>query len=165
MADREPVDGVGEMYTLSRTTDERRFVIRVGADLVSVHDVASSIEQFGDRYLGRVYSSAELRTCSAADGLPLANRLAARFAAKEATIKALRPSVGLAYSNIEVITAPSGAPAMAVSGAAAEWVDELDLSSSSVSLTHEGDFAAAIFVAIIADDSHREHRRRRRRTQ
>ncbi len=158
-------DGVGEMYTLSRTKDESRSAIRVGVDLVSVLDVAESIKHFGDRYLRRVYSPDELVTCRSADGVPLAHRLAARFAAKEATIKALAPSVGLAYANIEVVTAPSGAPAMAFSGAAAGWIDEMCISSSSVSLTHEGDFAAAMFVAIIAEDRPRKRRRHSRRTQ
>ena len=66
---------------------EERATIRVGTDLTCVADVASSIERFGDRYLRRLFTDHEL---DATGGAP--ERLAARFAAKEATVKVLRPT-------------------------------------------------------------------------
>src|SRR5258706_12086466 len=63
--------------------------LRVGTDIVAVAEVARSIELFGDRYLRRVYTDAELEYClSRGPNAPL--HLAARFAAKEAALKALR---------------------------------------------------------------------------
>jgi len=58
----------------------------VGCDLTNPLDVAASIEQFGDRYLRRIYTDAELAGCA---GPILSQRLAARFAAKEAVAKVL----------------------------------------------------------------------------
>jgi holo-[acyl-carrier protein] synthase len=64
--------------------------VRVGADLAGVQQVVDSVARFGDRYLRRVYTEHEIACCP---GLPsvAAAGLAARFAAKEATIKVLRP--------------------------------------------------------------------------
>lgn len=123
-------------------------IVHVGTDLVSISDVAASIEAYGHRYLERVYSMTELRFCRDETGEPSARRLAARFAAKEAVIKALRPSEGLALNEIEVTTDESGAPSMAFLGSAARWVTGLRITSASVSLSHEGNFAIAVFVAI-----------------
>ena len=60
--------------------------LRVGTDLVRVADVGHSIEQFGDRYLARIYTPDELSTCRA-DGGWTVERLASRFAAKEAATR------------------------------------------------------------------------------
>lgn len=128
-------------------------VLRTGMDLVTVSDVASSVETFGDRYLQRVYSEREIETCTAADGSTSAERLAARFAAKEAVVKALRPDVGLDYRSMEVMLDAAGAPTMSFSGAADKWVRSLNVLSSSVSLTHDGGLAGAIFVAMIDESA------------
>ena len=65
--------------------------LRVGTDVVAVHQVADSVARFGPRYLQRVYTDHELDSCAGSPTFRAA-RLAARFAAKEATIKVLRPS-------------------------------------------------------------------------
>ena len=64
--------------------------IRVGADVVAVHQVAESVDSFGSRYLERIYTRHELSSCAGSPAVRAAS-LAARFAAKEATIKVLRP--------------------------------------------------------------------------
>jgi len=84
---------------------------RVGIDLVSVDTVRESIREHGDRYLERIYTEAELRDCLGAEGT-VPERLAARFAAKEATIKVLRPTdEPIPWHDIEVIRHPSGSVA------------------------------------------------------
>jgi holo-[acyl-carrier protein] synthase len=123
-------------------------IVHVGTDLVRISDVAASIEMFGHRYLERVYSSRELALCRSATGAPSASRLAARFAAKESVIKAMRPSDGLMMNEIEVSVDETGAPTMVYSGAAARWIESLHVATASISLTHEGDFAMAVFVAV-----------------
>jgi holo-[acyl-carrier protein] synthase len=116
--------------------------IRVGIDLTDAGAVRDSISTFGTRYLERVYTPGELRDCH---GDP--SRLAARFAAKEATIKALAAPDRLPWRSIEVIRDPSGAPSLALTGAADELARARGCRSLAVSLTHEQDHAAAVVVA------------------
>ena len=65
--------------------------LRVGTDLVPVGEVADSVARFGDRYVGRIYTDHEFASCCQGTPSVVAAGLAARFAAKEATIKVLRP--------------------------------------------------------------------------
>jgi holo-[acyl-carrier protein] synthase len=122
--------------------------IRVGADVVSVHQVADSVESFGPRYLDRVYTKHELGCCR---GVPAARAasLAARFAAKEATIKVLRP-IGHQpdWRSLEVRRHSGGWCSMALTGHAAALAERAGIAELSVSLTHEGDIAAAVVVAL-----------------
>src|SRR5258706_5890029 len=117
--------------------------IRVGSDLTLVADVAASIERFGDRYLQRLFTEHELATCAGS-----AERLAARFAAKEAVVKVLRP-VGArpAWRSIEVRRAPNGACDLHLTGTAARLAGDAGIRSLAVSLTHEAGLAAAVVVA------------------
>jgi holo-[acyl-carrier protein] synthase len=127
--------------------------IRVGADVVSVHQVAESVENLGPRYLGRVYTEHELASCRGVPAVRAAG-LAARFAAKEATIKVLRP-IGHQpdWRSMEVQRHPGGWCTMALSGHAAALAERAGIAELSVSLTHEGDIAAAVVVALCRSDS------------
>lgn len=119
--------------------------IRVGCDLVSVAEVGRSIELFGQRYLRRVYTEAELAACT---GPTQVHRLAARFAAKEATAKVLGELDGqLPWHTIEVRADPSGRPELALSGHAAALATAQRLADFDVSLSHEGGLAMAMVVA------------------
>ena len=121
--------------------------VSVGIDLVDVREVAESISRFGDRYLRRVYTAGEIAYARQAPG-ETARRLAARFAAKEATLKALgAPNRGIGWRSIEVVVSPEGAPGMALSAAAQRAARTAGVSSLAVSLTHQGDLAAAVVVA------------------
>jgi holo-[acyl-carrier protein] synthase len=120
--------------------------LHVGADVVCVALVAESIRRFGDRYLERVFSPAELADCTSS--LDPAPRLAARFAAKEATLKALRAAeVGIDWRSIEVRRQRDGAPRLRLSGRAQSVARRLHLSRFSVSLSHDGDYAFAVVIA------------------
>jgi len=119
--------------------------IRVGCDLVSVAEVGRSIELFGQRYLRRVYTEAELAACT---GPTRVHRLAARFAAKEATAKVLGELDGpLPWHTIEVRADPSGRPELALSGHAAALATAQRLADFDLSLSHEGGLAMAMVVA------------------
>jgi holo-[acyl-carrier protein] synthase len=122
--------------------------IRVGADVVSIHEVADSVESFGARYLDRVYTDHELGSSRGVPAVRAAS-LAARFAAKEATIKVLRP-IGHQpdWRSLEVRRHSGGWCTMALSGHAAELAEQAGIADLSVSLTHEGDIAAAVVVAL-----------------
>ncbi|MGA2931207.1 MAG: holo-ACP synthase [Acidimicrobiales bacterium] len=122
--------------------------IRVGTDVVAVHQVADSVARFGTRYLQRVYTEHEISSCTGSPPVRAAG-LAARFAAKEATIKVLRP-VGHQpdWRSVEVRRDSGGWCTMALSGHAAALADKAGIADLAVSLTHEGDVAAAVVVAL-----------------
>jgi holo-[acyl-carrier protein] synthase len=120
---------------------------RVGVDLVSVQSVRDSISTHGAHYLERVYTEQEIRDCSTADGVD-AERLAARFAAKEAALKALRPEQeGILLRSIEVKRDASGRVELSLSGAAADLAAKDGLEELALSIAHEGGFACAVVVA------------------
>ena len=123
--------------------------LRVGTDLVHVPEVTASIDRFGHRYLARVYTDAELATCRTASEGWASERLAARFAAREAVIKVLRPQEGTSYRDIEVGHDRSGAPEVHLTGAALRRAAELGLTDGSVSLSHDGSYAMAVYAAVL----------------
>lgn len=122
--------------------------LTVGLDVVDVRDVEASVVRFGARYLARIYTPAEIAyATSARDRATVARRLGARFAAKEATIKALGASErGISLRNIEVARRDDGAIAIALSGAAFAAAREAGEPSLAVSVSHEGHLAAAVVI-------------------
>ena len=121
--------------------------MRIGIDLVAIVDVSESIKRFGNGYLDRLFTSRELEEC-AGDTEQLALQLAARFAAKEAATKVLRPvDQAVAWKSIEVQRASGGWTELVLRGAAAALAREQGLSDFAVSLSHDGGFAAAVVVA------------------
>jgi len=121
--------------------------MRVGIDLVSVDSVRESIREHGDRYLKRIYTEGELSDCHTPQGI-VAERLAARFAAKEATLKVLRPvDEGIPWRTIEVVRQGAGWVEVELSGRAADLAAEGGLSDFALSISHEADYASAIVIA------------------
>lgn len=119
--------------------------VSVGIDLTSVEDIRKAVSEFGDRYLHRLFTAHELQDCQGrADPAP---HLAARFAAKEAAFKALK-LVGAQppWTSIELWSLPDGRCELRLSGAAAQLAWERGIERLSVSLSHEGDMAAAVVV-------------------
>ena len=124
--------------------------VRVGVDLCATADVELAVGRFGDRYLRRVYTEAELAYCNAG-GTRRFERLAARFAAKEATLKALRPSDdGINWRSIEVVRQPAGWCDVRLTGAMAELAQRDGVSAVALSITHEQGLAAAVVVAEVS---------------
>ena len=118
----------------------------VGIDLVRVSRVAESLATFGERFLKRVFTDGEVAYAREAPSL-MAERLAARFAAKEAAFKALGLDVA-SWRQIEVTRAPSGRCALSLHGAARDAAAEAGVVELSVSLSHEGDYATAVVLAM-----------------
>jgi holo-[acyl-carrier protein] synthase len=117
--------------------------VSIGIDLVTVEQVQESMARHGSRYLQRIYTDQEV-TDSAGDPA----RLAARFAAKEATMKALgRIDEGIGWRSIAVHRAAHGQPSIELSGAAAELARARGVTGLTVSLTHEPQYAAAVVLA------------------
>lgn len=120
-------------------------------DLVDVREVAESVERFGQRYLDRCYTPAEVAyAMSAPDRVTGVRRLAARWAAKEATIKALGASErGISPRDIEVTRAHDGSIRLELHGPAfaAAQAAGVPPGAFAVSMSHQGDLAAAVVVA------------------
>lgn len=125
--------------------------MHVGIDLVSVDSVDISLAAHGRRYLRRVYTDDEVADSRHGSTISAA-QLAARFAAKEATYKALRvqPDVAVPWTSIELVTDPSGAPELRLTGRAAEIAAAAHVIELAVSVTHEGPFAAAVVIATVS---------------
>jgi len=120
---------------------------RVGVDLVAVESVQESIRTHAEHYLTRVYTEREIADCTTPAGVD-AQRLAARFAAKEAALKVLRPGeVGLSLRAIEVRRTPGGWVELELSGPAAALALDAGLENFALSLTHEGGYASAVVIA------------------
>jgi holo-[acyl-carrier protein] synthase len=116
---------------------------RVGIDLVCIDEIQHALEVHGCHYLDRVFTNQEQRECGRN-----ARRLAARFAAKEATMKALDcGNEAIPWRSIGVHRSASGRLLLELTGAAAELARRLGIEELSVSLTHEGSSAAAIVLA------------------
>jgi holo-[acyl-carrier protein] synthase len=121
--------------------------LRVGIDTVAVAAVQAALDAHGDRYLERVYTPREVADCG---GDP--ERLAARFAAKEAALKALRAGDGgVPWDSVEVRRDPSGFTDLALSGAAAALAERSGIGALAVSLTHEAGLASAVVVGEVKD--------------
>jgi len=115
--------------------------MRVGIDLVQVSRIAGSIESFGDRFVRRIFTAHEAAVAGGE-----AERLAARFAAKEAAKKALNLD-GVGYAEIEVVRLPGGEPELRLHGAARAAGEALGIHELALSMSHEGDYATAVVVA------------------
>jgi holo-[acyl-carrier protein] synthase len=118
----------------------------VGIDLVRVSRITESLANFGERFLRRVFTDGEIAYATATPDLA-AERLAARFAAKEAAFKALGLADHGNWRDIEVTRAPSGACALSLHGATRDAANEAGVVDLAVSLSHEGDYATAVVLA------------------
>ena len=119
----------------------------VGIDVVQISRIAESLSKFGDRFVQRVFTPGEIAYASSAPAL-LTQRLAARFAAKEATIKALKLSLqGVGWKDLEVRRNDTGACHMELHRAAKRAADDGGVTMLALSMSHDGDYAAAIVIA------------------
>ena len=119
--------------------------IRTGCDLTAVEDVTAGIQAHGERYLARVFTERER-----ADAGDAPDRLAARFAGKEAVIKLLRPTRtdAIGPHDVAIVLDEHGAPTVVLSGAAEALAADLGITTVSVSLSHERGLAMATAVAL-----------------
>jgi len=120
--------------------------LAVGVDLVEIARIDRAIGRWGDRFLQRVYTPAEIAHCRGR--VP---ELAARFAAKEAVSKALGVGIwwqgGIGWTDVEVRQDRLGKPEVSLSGRAAERAQALGLHVWAVSLSHSEEQAIAVAVA------------------
>lgn len=122
--------------------------IRTGCDLADVADVVAGIAAHGERYLSRVFTVQER-----SDARDDPERLAARFAGKEAVVKLLRPNreQAVPLHDIAIVLDEDGAPVVELSGGALALAREVGITRVEVSLSHERGLALATAVALVDD--------------
>src|SRR5246127_620249 len=118
-------------------------IVGTGIDLTEVPRIAAAIERFGDRFLRRIFTDAEIRYCDSKANR--AERYAARFAAKEAGLKALGTgwNHGVRWRDCEVARKPGGRPTIAFHGVAGEFAAKLCVKHASLSISHTAEQAIA----------------------
>lgn len=117
--------------------------VAVGTDIVEIPRIQRALDDFGERFLRRVYTERERERYRFR-----ISELAARFAAKEATSKALGTGIrGIHWREMEILPDPRGKPVLILHGRATERARLLGLTEFSVSLTHSRNDAMAFVVA------------------
>lgn len=125
-------------------------VFGIGIDVVEVARIAAAIQRHGEPFLDRVFTAGERAYCDSRTQPAL--HYAARFAAKEAVAKALGTGIGghAGWLDLEIVNDPAGAPQLSLSGAAAVFAKDHDISDIQISLTHARDYAAANAIVTAA---------------
>lgn len=115
-----------------------------GTDLVLISRIERLIAASGDRFLTKVFTPAELVDCESES-----HRLAGRWAAKEAAMKALGQGLDrIEPAAIEIQRGPHGAPLLELRGVARAVAEQAGWTSWSVSISHDGEYATAVVVAL-----------------
>lgn len=116
----------------------------IGIDAIEVHRIAAALDRWGDRFRNRIYTDAELRRYR--DRVP---SLAARFAAKEAVMKALGTGVkGVSWKDIEILPDRRGKPTVTLYGRGLARSQSLGIGVWEISLTHTRNSALASVIAL-----------------
>ena len=118
-------------------------IVGTGVDLAEVRRIRDSVERFGARFIDRVFTPGEIAYVERK-----ANRFeryAARFAAKEAGMKAIGTGWkrGVRWQDFEVANLPSGKPTLRLHGEAAKIAREMGVKSISLSMTHTSEYGMA----------------------
>ena len=120
-------------------------IVGLGIDLTEVPRIARMVERWGDQFTRRIFTEGE--RAFAADRANPATHLAARFAAKEATLKALAVPKGLSWHEMEVVGGGTEPPLLVLRGKALEAADRIGVVRMHLTLTHTHDVAAAVVIA------------------
>ena len=114
----------------------------IGVDIIEVERVESAIERWGELFLNRIYTEAELKVCQGS-----ISSLAVRFAAKEAVMKVLGTGArGVSWKEIEILPDDLGKPIVSLYGKAKNKAEELNLKEFSISLSDTKQYAIATAI-------------------
>jgi holo-[acyl-carrier protein] synthase len=121
-------------------------IVGTGVDITEVPRIKAAVERFGRRFLSRVFTPDEVRYCMSRPNA--AERLAARFAAKEAAMKAIGTGLrhGVTWQDVEVVREPGGRPTLQLTGKAAEFAARMGYRNCHLSLTHTAEQAMAFVI-------------------
>jgi holo-[acyl-carrier protein] synthase len=118
-------------------------ILGTGVDLAEVDRIRHSVENYGERFLQRVYTAREIAYVQRKANKY--ERYAARFVAKEAGMKAIGTGWrgGVRWQDFEVVNLPSGRPTLLLHGVAAEVANRMGVKNVQLSLTHTAAMAMA----------------------
>jgi holo-[acyl-carrier protein] synthase len=118
-------------------------IVGTGIDIAEVPRIREAIERHGQRFLNRIFTEGEIQYCESKANR--VERYAARFAAKEAGMKAIGTgwNHGVRWRDIEVARKPGGRPTLLLHGKAAEFAAKLGATNIALSLTHTEEQAMA----------------------
>jgi holo-[acyl-carrier protein] synthase len=119
-------------------------ILGLGIDVCPVERIEQVLSRHDEIFCERIFTPEERKY--AGNGRARAERLAARFAAKEAAIKALGAPEGLRWKDMEVVNDENGAPSLKLEGKAHERMEALGVSRVLISLTHAGGVAMAVVI-------------------
>lgn len=111
----------------------------IGIDIIEILRIERAIARWGESFLRRVYTEPELKLYR-----KKRSSLAARFAAKEAVIKALGQSSGVSLKEIEILSDPAGKPVVNLYGRTQNQARDLGLDGFAISLSHSREYAVAL---------------------
>lgn len=116
-----------------------------GVDIIEISRVQRALSRWGERFLRRIYTPAEVELCRGK-----VQALAVRFAAKEAVMKALGTGArGVGWRDIEVLPDSRGKPVVNLYGRAQTRAQELGMHHMAISLSHSHEYAVAFVVASV----------------
>ncbi|MGC2332145.1 MAG: holo-ACP synthase [Candidatus Acidiferrales bacterium] len=118
-------------------------IVGLGLDIAEIDRIEAAIVRHGASFLERLFTPSEVAYCEKHKGRY--ERYAARFAAKEAAMKALGTGwgQGVRWRDIEVAREPSGKPTLRLEGVAAQIAERMGVKNISLSITHSGNLALA----------------------
>ena len=118
-------------------------IVGTGIDIAEVARIRHTIERFGERFLQRIFTEGERKYCDSKANR--VERYAARFAAKEAAMKALGTgwNHGVRWRDCEVARSPGRRPTMVFHGKAGEFAVKLGVTNSALSISHTAEQAIA----------------------
>src|SRR2546421_9471785 len=118
-------------------------IVGSGIDIAEVPRVAKAVARFGDRFVRRVFTDGEIRYCDSKANR--VERYAARFAAKEAAMKALGTgwNHGVRWRDVEVVRPRGQRPTIKFHGQAATFAEKLHAKNVALSITHTSEQALA----------------------
>ncbi len=118
----------------------------IGTDIVRISRIDTAFKRWGGRFLRRVFTEAEIEYCN--KKAHPASRLALRFAAKEAFVKALGLGFrnGISFRQIEVVHTHNGSPTLKLHGKSKDYFEQHGIGRSFLSLSDDGDYAIAMII-------------------
>jgi len=123
-------------------------IFGIGIDVIEVERIEEAVEEFGERFLERIFTAGERDYCSGQKRPAI--HYAARWAAKEAVSKAFGTGIGeeLGWQDMEVCRRTSGEPELVLHGRGRAFAVEHGIQQIKISLTHAKSYAAANAVAL-----------------
>ena len=114
----------------------------IGIDIIEIARIEKAIARWGEGFLHRIYTEPELKLYHKKP-----SSLAARFAGKEAVIKAIGTQTkGISWREIEILAEPGGKPLVHLYGKAQSQADSLGLDKLAISLSHSKEYAVAFVI-------------------